>query len=538
MYRFIGVMFAIGVLVFANGCFETEEEYVLNPDGSGKVVLKAVFQPMNIMGGEEPGSEAEMKDGVRKILEKSSGVEAWKDVAFKRTDDGRISFAGTAYFKNLSKLDFEAGGLDNNLRPSFARTPDGNMVLELKNKKGSEGRAKAAPIQLAEEELAKRIRIEKAKYQQSRAMIAGMLGNMKIAMAFKVPGTLGKVTNFKKEEDGSLRINVKGEKLLKVMDEFVADDDWLRKQILAGKDMNDGPSTDALNEKLFGEKAPVRAVVTGALKPLFDYKAEVAAAKKAFPGLLKKLGITAAIPVAPAKGEGFKSLKVGGVRLVRPSDTKSDVRPFNWDAGYTLSLVGKLPGAVLSIGKGTVDKAVADNGENLLPAREWDRKIHFPRLSKDKTTVVFEVKLTVPGEDVKGLKEVSGTLEYSVSGGAKDVDLGIGDFKAGATGRELNASIRSIEKNEWEEGRQDLSLKLSVSKESVKSVAFYDKDGGKLDVSSYGYSSSGASTTFTYSIKGKFPEKGRIVVTVFENVKKYKIPFKISNVSLIGQPLK
>ena len=229
MHRSVGIKFLASILLFAGGCFETEEDYVLNPDGSGKVVFKSVFQTVNIMGDEEEGSEEEMKSAVTKILEESSGVDAWKDVTFKRTDDGRISFKGTAYFKNISKLDVKAGGIEtSNLRPCIVNTPDGKMVLELKDGK-EDGRAvKKAPVNLKEEEITAKIKAEKAKYQKSKAMLAGMLANMKMVLNFKMPGTIEKTTNFTKQEDGTLCVTVKGESLLKAMDEFAADDAWWR----------------------------------------------------------------------------------------------------------------------------------------------------------------------------------------------------------------------------------------------------------------------------------------------------------------------
>ena len=172
-----------------------------------------------------------------------------------------------------------------------------------------------------------------------------------------------------------------------------------------------------------------------------------------------------------------------------------------------------------------------------LTAREWDRKIHFPVLSEDRSAVLFEVKMDVPPETVQGLKEISGTLEYVVATSSKKVDVGITDFVTGAKGKELNASIESIEPSKWSQGNETLKLKLGVSKDSVKSVTVFDSDSNELAFSSTSTSWQGDSVTHEFSKKGKLPSKGRIVVEVYDGLQKYQIPFSLTDISLLGRPL-
>jgi hypothetical protein len=271
---------------------------------------------------------------------------------------------------------------------------------------------------------------------------------------------------------------------------------------------------------------------------MFNYKAEVKTAKANYSKMTKALGIIGSIPVAePAEGGGFKSVKVGGVRLVRFSDQKRGVRPFNYDAGYSLSIVGELPGSVISIEGGELKKALADNGADLLPAREWDRKINFPKLSKDKSTAIFDVELSVPDDDVKRIKELSGTIRYMVAGGTKEVDLGISEFKAGVKGKEFDAVVTSVGKSDWGDG-QALTLKLGLKKDSIKEVRIYDETGGQIKISGTSSSWSGNKSELTYMHEKKFPARGKIIFEVYEQQQKYEIPFKIENISLLGQPLK
>jgi hypothetical protein len=319
-----------------------------------------------------------------------------------------------------------------------------------------------------------------------------------------------------------------------------ADDQWMRETIQAkGGIMDEGPNMDAkANEILFGQKGPIRAVMGAPRKPLFDYGTEMAAAKAGYPALLKRLGMASALPAKPATGEGFKSVKVGGVRIVRFSDSDQGIRPFNYDSGYTLALVGQLPGAVLEVKGGKLEKAVSLAGDDLLPKRDWDRKISFPGLSKDKTAVIFEVKVSLPGEKTKGFKEISGKLEYVVAGGSKKVDLGFTGFKAGTQGKAFGAVIKSLEESKWEKGHEVLTLELQLASDAIKTTQFLDGQGIPLNVSRQSTMSSGNNMVAGYDIEGKFPENGTIVMEIFDDLKRFEIPFFVNDISLTGQSLK
>ncbi len=527
------LLLALGIVLVV-GCGNTKETFTLNPDGSGRVAVEATFQLIN-MGNEDSDPKADVRQAVKKTLEESKGIDAWKDVSATRDDEGNVVFKGTAYFPDISKIKFTFGGTKLESAYSVSRDADNNMVLEIKVDKDKK---KPATKKLSEEELENELKKAKAKYKQQKPMFAGMLSGFQMEAIFRLPGTIKKSTNLKKAEDGTLSISVDGPKLLAAMNKLFEDEEWLKGKIKAGTlDMNTFGG-NALNEKLFGENAPIRAVVTGELIPLFDYKAEVAAAKKNYTAMLDKLGIKAVVQVASAKGQGFKSLVVGGVRLVKFSEQELGIRPFNYDKGYALSIVGQMSGSVLKFNSGMLEKAVADNGEDLMPSREWDRKISWPSLSKDKTTVVFDVKLKVPGKGVFGIKEISGTMEYIVAGEVKTVDLGINSFKKGAMGAKLGAEIKDIGENEWQEGYEMLKLKLALPSEAVKKVTFMDKNGEEIEVDQQGYSSSSGITTFNFSINGTFPAGATIKVEYYEDLKKYRIPFKIENVSLTGDPLR
>ncbi len=543
MERTVCALSMILAVCLMAGCFESNQEYTLNPDGSGKVIHEVLFQPVDLNMGETPDNpEKELKKTVQSILTDSSGVDAWKDISFKRTEDGKIFFKGTAYFPDLSKLSLKLGEVkQSGSNPVWKKTPSGDMVLALKGEdEKKKGKGEAPPKPLTDAQIRRKIAQEKAQFQKMKPMLAAMLSTLKQKMTFHLPGIKKKVTNFTENPDGSFTITFDGAKMIEIIDAMFKDEKWMAEMIQnKGGIMDEGPAMDAkTNEILFGQKGPIEAVMGAPQSPLFDYRTEMAAAKAGYPALLKRLGMASALPAKPATGEGFKSIKVGGVRIVRFSDSDQGIRPFNYDAGYTLALVGRLPGAVLEVKGGKLEKAVSLSGDDLLPKRDWDRKINFPRLSKDKTAVIFEVNVALPGEKAKGFKEISGKLEYVVAGGSKEVDLGFTGYKAGAQGKAFKAAIKSIKESKWEKGHEVLALELQLASDALKSTRFLDGQGNPLNVSRQSTMSSGDTMVAQYDIEGQFPEKGRIVMEVFDALKRFEIPFSLKDVSLTGQPLK
>ncbi|MHC4888629.1 MAG: hypothetical protein ACYTEO_04085, partial [Planctomycetota bacterium] len=543
------VLWVISTVVIT-GCIETKDEITVNPDGSGKVIHEITFQSMDLgmmgetmgemtgeigdMGGEMMGEmagdmtgdmdemtaemgkmmgkmmsgessdpQAQLKESVKEILTESSGVETWKDISYTLTDDGRTYFKGTAYFPDINNLSLHNAGFSSDMKLYFTRNIVGEITIELKTEEeGEEDEAVETPTdELSEAELDKMVKEAKLQYTQSKPMMQGILATIKSETIVHLPGAIKEISNFEKVDTRTVRIALDGSKMIEAMDKMMQDDDWLKEQIRAGKDpVQDGPGPGLeMNEMFFGEKAPVRVVLARGAQQLFDYDAEVTAAKANYESMLKERGLEGAeptrptigdvpplpgfrevTPTAPEKATGKMSVKVGGVRLVRYSDYERGIMPLGQSDGYTLSLIAELPTPVIKASGGRIEKATTDTGKSLLPKDQWGRKIKFPRLAKDNKTVVFDVELLLPDKDVEGLEELSGTLEYLTANASRAVDSGIMDFKVGAKGGKLGSVIRSIEKDPWQKSSTLLSLRLNMRPEAVKSAEFFAQDGKKL----------------------------------------------------------
>ena len=515
----------LALLLLTAGCIDVEQEYTLNPDGSGKVVVRWLGSPFDI---GDKSAEARAKSLLKDEVTKSEGVDAWKDVSCVARDDGKFEFKGTAYFKDFAQLKLNNAGFK---MISLKATKDaaGNLVLVNEPAKGD-----APPKALSDEEAKWKLKDERAQYKQSKPLIDGALSELKASTKINLPGRVGAVTNFKKAGESSVRLSLEGKTVGKALDDLIMNDEWMLKLLKShGGLQGDVPSDDTLNERIFGEKGPVRAVTTGDLKPLFDYEAEASAARKAWEEFAARIG---AGPVGPAaKGGDFKSLKVSGVRFVHEQDSERGLG--HESPGMTVSFIGDLPGRVLKVKQGLLKKAVADTGESVLPSDDFSRTIHFVHLSNDKAGVSFDVKLKMPPAPSKGLKEVSGVLTYLVGGKTKETDLGFDELKAGAEGK--GAKITKIEEVTGSgEPQQTLEVQIEMSGDLVESVVVKDSSGAELKTSDGGSWSSGNETSKSLTIKGKFPAKGRIVARVYDDLKEYEIPFKIENVDLLGRPIK
>ncbi len=513
------------VCVALSSCFETEQEFTLNPDGTGKMTINSVF-PSISLDGKKTQNDASLQKAVANFLEQSKGIEAWRDVSYAWGEDGRIKFKGTGYFSDLSAVELQNVGMMAFAWKSDGKT--GQLTMDFKSDGDEEEKAIASdPV-----ERAKEIKAERAQFQQSKPMLLGILSGMKHTATFKLPGKAGKTENFVTAADGRVGLKITGAKLIEAMEKLVNDDAWMAKNAF---DAQNAPTDmEAISESLFGSKAPVAAQRVSMAAPLFDYAKELAAARIEMTKLQEKLGPQFA---PAAAGQPFESLEVAGVRLIRKVSDDTDLRAFNYEPGFTLSVLGKFSGSVLSVtDKSEVLKAIGDDGSDLLPGSDFNRRISFPTLSEDRSAVLFEVRMLEPFETVKSLREVSGTIQYVVSSGTMEVDLGFVSLKAGASGKALDAKIKEI-KNGWkDDGSKQMEIELSVDTEAIKELILID-GAKRIVMERRGSSSFGnGSVSYTYEAEKGIPESGKLIAVLHDGLKTYDIPFKLENLTLLGTP--
>ena len=354
----VGAVLAASAL--AAGCFEGKADLALNPDGTGKIVGDLTFtleppwtgpkrqtparssasaSPAPAPAPEEEAKppEEQMKEVVYNILKRSSGIDAWKDISFELVASRRVHFKGTAYFKNLSKVRIYPD--TGRTAISFAGDGGNGMMLVLSSpKEAAETPAKSGRERPAEE-LTKRLKEERDKYQPVRGTLALRVSGLKCNLAFNTPGTPTEVRGL--DQNGPvLSFGTDSTKLMQSLDAMMADNTTLRRMVASGERLaSTGGQFEAALEKRFfsGPKGECWARILGPFTPRFDYAAEADAARKAQNEMLATLGLEKPRPTkAAAKPADPASKKPADTPAKKPANTPAKTPA---DPG----LPGKLP---------------------------------------------------------------------------------------------------------------------------------------------------------------------------------------------------
>ena len=137
MYRMAAV--AVAVLALAS-CFERKQTAMINPDGSGKMVVDTYI------AAGTPAANVAQRDAVEiakelatGLVTKSQGVEAWKNLKVEAAADGRAHVVATAYFPDISKFRLEGA-----LSMTWTKDEKGNFRLTI-----AQGNAASQPATAA-----------------------------------------------------------------------------------------------------------------------------------------------------------------------------------------------------------------------------------------------------------------------------------------------------------------------------------------------------------------------------------------------------
>jgi hypothetical protein len=490
-----------------------EHEYTLNGDGSGKVELR----------WDGPQADVDPREFMSQEVARAKGVDAWDGLSCG-VEDGRLRFKATAWFPKLDGLRFHCQGLHVGMLDFTAFLDgEGNFVIE-----NPGGGPSAVPAETAsDDELRAKIAEERAKFEQVQGFLQEFLGGLNCTSVFHMPGKILEAKNLKKGDARTARSQFRGDDLLKVLGRFMEDDELVLRVM---KSPAQGP--DALMGMLPGQ-GPVRVVSEGGDESAFPYAEEVEQARARFEETAASLGLSR----GPERAQPLANPRVVAAKVVRETDPEREFSPLNESQPcVVLTLAGELSGPALKLEEAALEGLTDTAGNNLLPESDWDRKIHFPKLTKDGGTAFFDVAIKADPSTFEGFLEIHGVLSALVAGKVEDVDLGFESLEAGAEGKELGARLERLETGD--DDRTALDLKLGIARERVEKVSLLTGKGKEFPMSPQGYSSCNDEVTFTYDIEGKPPKKARLVARVAKEVRTFLVPFGVANVDLLGRPLK
>lgn len=490
-----------------------EHEFIFNPDGSGKCKVRWT--------GPLQTPDVDTTTFLREEVAKAKGVEAWADLSCEAQDD-KLVFSGTAYFRNVSELRFHCQGLHVS-SVDFATATDEKGAFTVAGRSEAKAEAPAVPD---EAELGAAIAQAREQLAMGREFIEGMFGGLDCSVLLRLPGTIGTIKNAKKVDACTASSEMAGKDLLAILDRLATDDALMAEMIRRGG----GPDAMA---SLLGDKGPVHVATKGKTAPLFDFEAEAAAAAAAF----EEFRAALKIPQGPERAKPAENTRIAAVKLVREADNDRDLCPMGQNfCSYSFVVAGDLPGPALKAEEGALEAFVADDGTDLLPESEWDRRCSFPKLTKDGTTFLCDLSVKFPETMPAGIREIRGVVRVQVATATEEVDLGFPELAAGVEGSQCGARLERCETGE--EGRTSIDLRLGIAMERVQSLALVDENGSAAELNRNGYSSSGDECTLNLDSDVALQPGMKLKARVMSELKFYDVPFAVEDVDLLGRPRK
>lgn len=511
-------LFLVSSLIFlATGCDETAEQYTLNPDGRGKVTIHARFS-----------TERNQLRDLPALLTQSQGVTAWKDASFALQPDGSVQFAATAYFDDISKVDFKLLGK----RYASWSEETGTLVLKpvraadyVFGEDDEDATPEANAKKPSEQEIQDSIKSIRRLFDRLKPRAVDAVGHRKLTAQFNLPGRVTQATNLRRLGPSQVAISVSGQDAINAFIALMHDEKTARLAALAnaGDQAADQAGDYAWNKTMFGTQGPVQVRVTGT-KPQFDYAAEVEAARQGQGRMLSALGITPANEGAAGRCAAMEWLKVSQISFL------PERHQCLWQ------LEGRFKEPVVAVAEARLTQAVSDEGANLAPSQGGG--LTPVDIRQDGYVVSFQPLPLELASGTTGLKRITGKLVWVTGGEPQAVDLGFPSLELGAKSRTFAAKIDLVEQVT---GTNHEQVRIRLAKPPIvwKELHFLDLNGNRIEATWAGEQQPAADNGegwVTYELNGPLPRSGRIEIVVYKDAKRHEAAFEFSDMSLFGYP--
>lgn len=522
--RFALAPLACLLACLATGCLDVDNEWTLNPDGSGKVRHRVVFnQKVFSFGGEKSPRQF-----ARELLQKSEGIEAWSELSYGKTDEGYLRFEGVAYFPDASRVRLEHEVVKTRFRregtelvASFTGD-EGSLGLE-----GLLGENRGVP----KSESA-------AGFRMSLRMTRMQLGTMKAFLKgrdrVRLPGKLDS-GHAGKLADGALEVSFSYERLTQFLDAVEKDPELLELlRVRSGK----GSSAEAADPAKAEEfrRLTTQFMVGGAAgearsrggEAAFDYADAVKAAKASSAKAYDALGY--ALLGRPGKPLG--GFELAGLQYVHAES--ADTQDFEYRGDFSphvhFHFGGVLGEEPLQLLGGRLTRVVATDGTSLLLDGSRDLEgVRRPGSLRFTFSTIARLSSSCAG----GYEEVSGYVEYLLaSGRTEEIDLGLKAFTKGAKGTQFGAEIEEVDVG-------SISLKLvGVEESEIAGLTLVDAQGQSFALEDAGGWTMGDELTRRLRPEGRagWPPKGKLILTLHRGRTRHRVPFKLTELDAQGVP--
>jgi len=240
--------------------------------------MTVTMNPAQFGGLASPAPKDIGKQMALQLLRGTQGVEAWSDLTYEQTSDGKTHLKGTAYFPDLNKLQMSAGEAAGGAQAStlVSRKEGNDWVIEV----GVTTKPPAGPKKAPTGDLKAAVQQAQQQWQASKTLMAPLVQDAKIKSTVTVGGTIKEAVGFSKENDNTALMQFNGSKVIEAVDKMMADAKGLEEAISVSGDAmgvfrDPGKMQKMIMESITDGQGLPRLVVTPGAS-VFDYKAEVA----------------------------------------------------------------------------------------------------------------------------------------------------------------------------------------------------------------------------------------------------------------------
>lgn len=279
--------------MFLTSCVETHQDYYINENGAGKVKIEATmaqggqmdFKSNNKGEGNTEEDREKMVEKVKKIVNKSEGIEAWKDVTYELDAEGRIVFKGTAYFPDIRKIDLEeipqipvTEYNEDRIRWTMEGMDSGEMDFDQMSREKSDKTEKQAD--LSEEEVQEIMTQMKSEYSKFSKIMGMAMRIFEVEATYHFPYKIKDVTNMEQVDKRAAVGRLDGDEILNGYDDLMEDEERLKK-LIREEGVREFNSKDprimeaAYPDKQYKQITFRTGLFSGGPEPPLDYEEEV-----------------------------------------------------------------------------------------------------------------------------------------------------------------------------------------------------------------------------------------------------------------------
>ncbi|MCD4779809.1 MAG: hypothetical protein K8S27_04580 [Candidatus Omnitrophica bacterium] len=511
-----------------SGCFESNQHYTINPDGSGKLQFEVSYNKKDYVHT----SSIDLEGIILKLKDKSLGITHWHDIFFEDKGEGPSLLSGTAYFDNINNVSLPIDGLSLDPYKIQFRIEKGQGILEI-----LDPRVKTLKkLTLPEERTQELLMEDKQQFEGIKSLIESTIGKVKMTILFSLPGDVVGVSNMIKKEDNQVFVQFDGHDFFQSAQTVLQDDDWWLRHIKVGIDVyEEGPLGDEdLTNVILGSKSDISASIENISGPLLDCQKELMG-KNVYWSSFESGGQVMEITE--------EDIPLRDINIIRQSVTYDfnlpvDIYPITDKHGYTLTVVATVPDSIFFISGGKLLEAITDREQSLMLIEDAQRMVDDVLLSGSGFYLRFQINLLEPNVWSSRIDKISGYLTGFSGREIKEIDLGIPGFEPGLKSEKIEVRIESLKRDPEDISCEILTMRIHLPREAVLDLRLFDEQDREMNVQTEVLFFQDEEVLIACRLKGRYPLRGRILIKTYADIQKIKMPFSLSHIDLLGRPSK